>query len=110
MKQSIEDDIKKIEEIIKKKEIEKDTSEELLTKIQFYQHERFIHLIVTVSMGIACIIFLLSFIAFEIIPLLFLFIVTLCLFIPYVFHYYHLENGTQKLYELYFEIKKVTKK
>lgn len=105
MKKSIEDTIEEIEQKIKKKEINKDFAEEVLTKIQFFQHERLVHLIVTFFTGIGCILFLLGFIAFEMIPLFLLFIVTLMLFIPYIFHYYTLENGTQKLYDLYFEIK-----
>ena len=106
MKKSIDNYIKELEEKIEKKEISKDLSEEVLTKIQFYQHERLVHLIVTFFTGISCVLFLLGFISLEMIPLLLLFVITLCLFIPYIFHYYTLENGTQKLYELYFKIKK----
>ena len=106
MKKSIDNYIKELEEKIEKKEISKDLSEEVLTKIQFYQHERLVHLIVTFFTGISCVLFLLGFISLEMIPLLLLFVITLCLFIPYIFHYYTLENGTQKLYELYCKIKK----
>ena len=106
MKQRLEDYIKELEEKIEKKDINKDLAEEVLTKISFIQHERLVHLIVTFFTGISCILFLLGFIQFELLPLLFLFLITLLLFIPYIFHYYKLENGTQKLYDLYFEIKK----
>ena len=30
-----------------------------------------------------------------------LFVLLLALFIPYIFHYYNLENGVQKLYDIY---------
>ena len=110
MKQKLKDYIKEIEEKIEKKQTSKDLAEEVLTKIQFFQHERLVHLIVTFFTGISCILFLLGFTYLEEIPLMLLFLITLFLFIPYIFHYYYLENGTQKLYDLYFEIKKVTKK
>ena len=107
MKQRLEDYIKELEEKIEKKDIKKGLSQDVLTKIKFFQHERFIHLVVTTFVGISAILFLLGFLAFEMLPLLLLFIITLCLFIPYIFHYYTLENGTQKLYDLYFEIKDI---
>lgn len=109
MKQKLKDYIKELEEKIEKKKIEKNLAEEVLTKIQFFQHERLVHLIVTFFTGISCVLFLLGFIALEQIGLLFLFILTLCLFIPYIFHYYTLENGVQRLYDIYFEIKNTDK-
>lgn len=105
MKQKLNDYIKELEEKIEKKDIKKGLSKEVLTRIQFYQHERLIHLIVTFFVGVSCILFLLGFLSFELIPLLLLFLITLCLFIPYIFYYYTLENGTQKLYDIYFKIK-----
>ena len=107
MKQKLEDYIKELEEKIEKKNIKKGLSEEVLTKIHFFQHERLVHLIVTFFVGVSSILFLLGFISFENIALLLLFILTLLLFIPYIFHYYTLENGTQKLYDLYFKIKDI---
>ena len=109
MKKSIEDYIKYLEEKIEKKQTSKALAEEVITRIEFYQHERLVHLIVTFFTGISCVLFLLGFVAFELIPLLILFVLTLCLFIPYIFHYYTLENGTQRLYDLYFEIKNTDK-
>lgn len=105
MKQKLSDYIKELEEKIEKNKIETNLSEEVLTKIQFFQHERLIHLIVTFFTGIGCLLFLLGFLAFEMLPLLILFTLTLCLFFPYIFHYYYLENGVQKLYDIYFKIK-----
>lgn len=109
MKKKFEVYIEELEEKVKKGKMEKDLAEEVLTKIQFYQHERLVHLIVTFFTGIGCILFLLGFIAFEMIPLLLLFLITICLFIPYIFYYYYLENNVQKLYDIYFDIKKETK-
>lgn len=82
------------------------TIDELYTKILFYQHERLIHLLVTIFTGTSTILFLLGFIAFEMIPLMLLFVITLLLFIPYILYYYSLENNIQKLYNYYFELKK----
>lgn len=106
MKQRLDEYVKEVENKIKNNKIDKGLDEEVLTKIQFFQHERLVHLIVTFFTGMGCILFLLGFLQFENIPILLLFIITMCLFVPYIFHYYYLENGTQKLYDLYFEIKK----
>lgn len=105
MKLKLKDYIKELEEKIEKKRLEKNLEEEVYTWILFFQHERLIHLIVTFFTGISCILFLLGTLYFETLYLLLLFIITACLFIPYIFHYYHLENGVQKLYDIYFEIK-----
>ncbi len=98
MKLKLEKYIKKTENDIKNNEVNKD---ELLVVIKFFQHERLVHLMVTFFVGISSILFLIGFLLVENIYLFVLFLITLCLFIPYIFHYYYLENGTQKLYELY---------
>ncbi len=109
MKNRLEDYINELEENIKQNKIKKELADEVLTKIQFIQHERLVHLIVTMFMGLFSILFLIAFITLEQLLLLLLFIITLCLFIPYIFHYYFLENGTQKLYDIYFKIKNTEK-
>ena len=109
MKKKLDIYIKELEEQLEKEKIET-TKEDVLQWIRFYQHERLVHLIVTFFVGIGCVLFLLGTLAFEQIALLLLFIITLCLFIPYIFYYYYLENNIQKLYDIYFEIKKVTRK
>lgn len=98
MKLKLENYIKKTENNIKNNKVNKD---ELIIVIKFFQHERLVHLLVTFFVGIAAILFLISFLLLENIYLFILFLITLCLFIPYIFHYYYLENGTQKLYDLY---------
>ena len=106
MKLKLNNYISELEDKLKNNKIEKDLDKEVLTTIAFFQHERFVHLLVTVFVGISCILFLLGTLQFGIIGLFLLFLITLLLFIPYIFHYYYLENGVQKLYDLYFEIKK----
>lgn len=75
--------------------------ERLLIQIGFFQHERLIHLIVTVLFGIATIIM----IPFNLLThepaLLLLSGMLLILLVPYIVHYYHLENGVQQLYLYY---------
>ena len=77
---------------------------EMLVQIGFFQHERLIHLIVTVLFAfltiftVACSCFLDSSYG-----MMFLLLCVLCLIllVPYIHHYYVLENGVQKLYEIY---------
>ena len=82
---------------------------EMLVQIKFFQHERLIHLIVTVLFAfltiftIACSCFLNN--PSYGIPFCLLSVLCLALLIPYIHHYYVLENGVQKLYEIYDEIK-----
>ena len=109
MKIKLEDYIKKLENENKKDKIDKNLPEEILHVIEFLQHERFVHLIVTFFAGISTILFLISFLVLENIFLFLLFLVTFCLFVPYIFHYYYLENGTQKLYDLYLDISRKEK-
>lgn len=55
---------------------------EVERKIQFFQHERLIHLIVTLSFALFTIIFL----------------------VFYIKHYFYLENSVQYMYKLYDQI------
>lgn len=72
-----------------------------LVQIAFFAHERFIHLIVTVTFAIlTVIVFLYTISNFSLVMLLLIFAL-LCLFIPYIKHYYLLENSVQKMYEQY---------
>lgn len=69
------------------------------TNIGFFQHERLVHLIVTMTFALLTVISLgLSTSEIYFLPL---FVLFLALEIPYVFHYYRLENGVQKLQRLY---------
>lgn len=80
----------------------KELAEKLLVRIGFYQHERLIHLIVTMSFGV---FFLLSLIlAFSNAYFLALSVLLLILLVPYIAHYYFLENSTQELYKVYYSL------
>jgi len=72
-----------------------------LIQVGFFQHERLIHLIVTVTFAIMEIISL-GLTIFQFTPFLgALSILLLILLIPYIRHYYILENEVQKMYEQY---------
>lgn len=76
--------------------------EQLLVQIQFFQHERLIHLIVTVLFALLTVISILASLFIKDQPiLLILDLLFIVLLIPYIAHYYRLENGVQKLYEYY---------
>lgn len=68
--------------------------------IDYFQMERLHHLIVTLSVGIFLMLclgfFALTNNMFFALATIFL----LFLFLPYIFHYYKLENGIQALYKL----------
>lgn len=100
MKRALLDYLKELEE---SKEIDE---EKLLKNIEIFQHERLIHLIVTVLVGIVTLIFFGLGLILENVLLLVLTLITLVLFTFYIFHYYFLENSVQKLYEYYWKNKK----
>ena len=105
MKKQIKEYIEEVEKKIENKEITKEYKNDMINYISFDQHERLIHLIVTVFVGICAVLFFLAMMCFEQIILIAIFIILLLLFIPYIFHYYFLENSIQKLYLLYKDIK-----
>ena len=82
---------------------------EMLVQIGFFQHERLIHLIVTVLFAFltiftaACSCFSNN-LYYGILYCL-LCVLCLALLVPYIHHYYVLENGVQKLYEIYDSIR-----
>ena len=82
---------------------------EMLVQIGFFQHERFIHLIVTVLFAFLTIFTMAcsSFSNSSYFGILFCILSILCLIllVPYIHHYYVLENNVQQLYEIYDAIK-----
>ena len=80
--------------------------EEHLTQIAFFQHERLIHLIVTVLFAILEIMSILGTVILSAlgsgnIALSIMAVLLLVLLIPYIRHYYILENEVQKMYAQY---------
>ena len=74
---------------------------EHLVQISLFQHERLVHLIVTVTFALLeMLAILLTVVSGELFPIL-LSGALLILLIPYVRHYYILENEVQKMYGQY---------
>lgn len=92
--------IQEVDEILKKtNRLDDMIIERHLVKIRFFQHERLIHLLVTLFYGlflIGSMFFVTIHPIFVILPFL-----MICFLIPYVIHYFHLENGVQYLYRQY---------
>lgn len=103
MKMYLKNYIKKLEQDIEnhKKYSEKEI-EILFQKILFFQHERIIHLWVTLSF----VLFTLLFMVLGMLSYLFLilFAILLVFDLFYIFHYFFLENHIQYLYKLYDKI------
>lgn len=79
---------------------------EHLTQTAFFQHERLVHLIVTMTFAILEMLSIILFVFSRFPTMIVLPIAFLALLVPYIFHYYLLENETQKMYDRYDEILK----
>lgn len=75
-----------------------------LQMVQFMQHERLVHFLVTMLFTVCFFIVLAVYLIGELIMMLPLLILILSLLIPYIAHYYFMENSVQKMYSLYDEI------
>lgn len=71
------------------------------TQIEFLQHERLIHLVVTLSFALFLLLSVFFTIISKINEFIYLDLLLFILLIPYIAHYYKLENGVQRLYKLY---------
>lgn len=98
----------KIQELDSKSELSEQDKQTLsivkkehVQQIQFFMHERQIHLFVMICVAILSMMtFLVLLIQFSL-GLLILFAAFLVLLVPYITHYYLLENSVQKMYEQY---------
>lgn len=77
-----------------------------MNQITFFMHERLIHLIVTVLFAIGTFMTVFTFLIVDNIGLLALAFLLIVLLVPYIKHYYLLENGVQKMYEQYDRLRK----
>lgn len=78
--------------------------EEHLIQVSFFQHERIVHLIVTITFALLEMLAVAVFLITEKVYVIALCIAFFVLLVPYVSHYYLLENETQKMYKQYDEI------
>lgn len=74
---------------------------EHLVQVSFFQHERLIHLIVTVLFALLEVISLVMVMMSPELFTLLLTVTVLILLLPYIRHYYILENEVQKMYKQY---------
>ena len=100
MKKYLQDYIKEIDNLLdSNSKIDDDIIKKHLIKIDFFQHERLIHLLVTLFYGLMAIIFtafgFLYYLFFVIATIVFIFLIF------YIVHYFRLENGVQYLYKQY---------
>ena len=88
-------------------EILRDKMEEHLNQIGFFQHERLIHLIVTVTFALLEMLAILLNVISDSLFSLLLPVVILILLVPYIRHYYILENEVQKMYVQYYRMLRI---
>lgn len=75
--------------------------EEHLIQIGFFQHERLIHWLVTMLFALLTFMAVGVYLITGAVYVLALIGILLVLLIPYIMHYYLLENETQKMYDQY---------
>ena len=78
-----------------------DVLQEHLAQISFFQHERLVHLIVTITIALMTMISLFMLLVTSQIAVIALLVMLLVLLVPYIMHYYLLENETQDMYNQY---------
>lgn len=107
MKKSIDNYIKEVDQKIEEGINLEKLKEEHLIKIGFYQHERLIHLLVTLFYAV---FMFLTIILSYYNPLALIIVLILMIFlIFYVKHYFFLENHVQYMYKQYDKIVKKIK-
>ena len=104
MKKRIVEYMQKIDELLKNESAQTEwdlIASEHLVQIGFFQHERLIHLIVTVVFALLTLISILFCVNKFNVGIFILCIFFLILLVPYISHYYFLENSVQKMYLQY---------
>jgi len=75
--------------------------ESVRTQIGFFQHERLAHELVMLFFALFTVGGILYVAVFPSVAVMLLDVLFMALLIPYISHYFKLENGVQRLYELY---------
>ncbi len=107
MRKYLENYTKEIDTLIKSKKITQKDIDNHLIKIKFFQHERLIHLLVTLAYGIF--VFMSVIISLKINLFLIILYLALIILLFYVRHYFFLENHVQYLYKQYDKMKNIIK-
>jgi hypothetical protein len=113
MNKSIREHISFVKNALQKNEVNfnwRDLSDFNRTQIGFFQHERLIHLLVTLFFGFIFWSSAILELLLNNVGLLIINVILLITLIFYIFHYFSLENNVQKLYKLEDEIEKHFKK
>lgn len=84
--------------------------DEHLVQIGFFQHERLIHWLVTMLFAILTFMAVGVYLITGAVYVLALIGILLVLLVPYIMHYYLLENETQRMYEQYDKMLEYKKK
>lgn len=66
--------------------------------VEFIQHERWIHLLVTLTVAVLFVMSMMFSLIYQFEVLFLVDFLLLVLLVPYIFHYFRLENGVQKMY------------
>lgn len=105
MKKYLEQYIYYIDNTIEENNVTEDIIKEHLIKINFFQHERLIHLLVTLAYSIMFIISMTA--AIKSIIFCFVGLLLTCFLLPYVIYYFYLEKRVQYLYKQYDKMRKL---
>lgn len=76
--------------------------------IGFFQHERLVHELVMILFALLSVGGILFFVVVPGFAVFALDLLFFALLVPYIKHYYGLENGVQRLYDLYEELEKIS--
>jgi len=109
MGKRLKDYLEKMEKLDMKNMTDGEKSEvmkDLLIQIGFFQHERLIHLIVTVIFALLTMLSVLGVSLLQQISMYVLTVLFFVLLVPYIMHYFLLENGVQKLYTYYDKLRR----
>lgn len=79
----------------------------VLAQIGFFQHERLVHELVMILFALLSVGGILFFVALPSIGVFCLDVLFFALLVPYVKHYFGLENGVQRLYDIFGRLEKL---
>ena len=105
MREYIDGYVKYTDKMLNENKYDKNYIEDHLQMIKFFQHERVIHLVITLFYALLTILFLVLSVINWIFAII---VVILCGFlICYIYHYFYLENHVQYMYKQYNKMKKL---
>ena len=102
MKQRITAYLEYIDRLLLEEDLDwEEEAKKHLVQIQFFAHERLVHLIVTVLFALGTLMSIMYVNYTQSMIILALTVALLVLLVPYIMHYYLLENSVQKMYSQY---------